>query len=82
MVLDPFLGSGTTMKVAHELGRNSWGYEIDAGLEKIIKQKMAWNHDPNMKLDFRFRKNTKKVQGSARSRMRSRPHVAIKTGVS
>jgi len=32
-VLDPFLGSGTTMKVAQELGRNSWGYEIDQGLK-------------------------------------------------
>ena len=27
-VLDPFLGSGTTTKVALELGRNSIGYEI------------------------------------------------------
>ena len=28
-VLDPFLGSGTTSKVARELGRNSIGYEIN-----------------------------------------------------
>jgi DNA modification methylase len=82
MVLDPFLGSGTTVKVAQELGRNSWGYEIDARLEKIIKQKMAGNHNPDMKLEFQFRKDPKKLQGSARSRMRNRPHIAIKTGIS
>src|SRR5260370_33623638 len=30
-VLDHFLCSGTTMKVAQELGRQGWGYEIDSG---------------------------------------------------
>jgi len=28
-ILDPFLGSGTTVKVALELGRNAIGYEIN-----------------------------------------------------
>ena len=40
-VLDPFLGSGTTTKVAQDLGRNSWGYEIDRGLKKIMRKKIA-----------------------------------------
>lgn len=35
-VLDPFLGSGTTMKVARILKRNSIGIEIIRDLEKII----------------------------------------------
>src|SRR6267378_4479923 len=43
-VLDPFLGSGTTMKVAQELGRSSWGYEIDLELRKTIKKKLNFNH--------------------------------------
>jgi len=38
-VLDPFLGSGTTTKVAKELGRNSYGYEIDLELKDIILEK-------------------------------------------
>jgi len=38
-VLDPFLGSGTTVKVALELGRNSVGYEINEGFLKIIQQR-------------------------------------------
>ena len=40
-VLDPFLGSGTTIKVAVEQGRNAVGYEIDIELIEIIKQKVG-----------------------------------------
>jgi len=58
-ILDPFLGSGTTMKVAQELGRNSWGYEIDRGLKKIIKQKLGIMHRSDSKLEFRFRHESK-----------------------
>jgi DNA modification methylase len=77
-VLDPFLGSGTTMKVASELGRNSWGYEIDDRLEKIIKQKMANKHDPDSKLEFRLSKGAGKHQRSGRRIMSSRPQTAAK----
>ncbi|HED05589.1 MAG TPA: site-specific DNA-methyltransferase, partial [Ignavibacteria bacterium] len=38
-VLDPFLGSGTTMKIAKELGRNSIGFEIIKDLESVIRKK-------------------------------------------
>lgn len=40
-VLDPFLGSGTTAKVALELGRNVIGYEINKNYLKIIKNKIG-----------------------------------------
>lgn len=43
VVLDPFLGSGTTSKVASDLGRNSIGYEIGFNRENwknLIKQKI------------------------------------------
>lgn len=39
-VLDPFLGSGTTSKAAKELGRNSFGYELDLELKEIIQKKL------------------------------------------
>jgi site-specific DNA-methyltransferase (adenine-specific) len=39
-VLDPFVGSGTTMKVAKNLGRNSIGIEIENSLLEIIKRKL------------------------------------------
>lgn len=40
-VLDPFTGSGTTLKVASELGRNYVGYEISDSYMGIIQQKIA-----------------------------------------
>lgn len=42
-VLDPFLGSGTTMKVARLLKRNSVGIEIIRDLEKIIRKKIGFD---------------------------------------
>lgn len=40
-VLDPFLGSGTTAKVALELNRNAIGYEINKKFLEIIKNKVG-----------------------------------------
>jgi len=42
-ILDPFVGSGTTLKVANELKRNSIGYEIDLELKDIILEKVNVN---------------------------------------
>ena len=41
-VLDPFLGSGTTIKAAKELGRNSIGYEINPMYLETIKKKINY----------------------------------------
>jgi len=41
IVLDPFMGSGTTAKVASELGRKYVGYEIDRKYERLIKAKTS-----------------------------------------
>jgi len=40
-VLDPFAGSGTTLKVARELGRKGIGYEIDLELKRVIRKKLG-----------------------------------------
>ena len=40
-VLDPFLGSGTTVKVAIENERNSIGYEKDENLLPLITKKIG-----------------------------------------
>ena len=50
-VLDPFMGSGTTNKVAAMLKRNSVGYEIDLELLEVVKEKMG------LKQDSLFRKD-------------------------
>lgn len=41
VVLDPFAGSGTTLKVAKELERNYVGYEISKSYENVIKLKLG-----------------------------------------
>ncbi len=46
-ILDPFLGSGTTMKVARKLGRNSIGIEIDKSLMSTIKKKVGFKNQNN-----------------------------------
>lgn len=40
-VLDPFAGSGTTLKIAKQLGRRYVGYEIYKNYRPIIEQKLA-----------------------------------------
>ncbi len=52
-VLDPFLGSGTTMKIARILDRNCIGYEIQPSLEEIIRQKVAGDENAILKFETR-----------------------------
>jgi ParB/RepB/Spo0J family partition protein len=40
-VLDPFLGSGTTIKVARELGREAFGYERETQYKPVIMEKLG-----------------------------------------
>lgn len=48
-VLDPFVGSGTTMKVARQFDRNSIGIEIKKSLISIIKKKLGFEGQMNLK---------------------------------
>lgn len=62
-ILDPFLGSGTTTKIAKNLERNSIGYEINPDFLPVIKDKIgvSENHlfDDDAKFEFIFQeKNT------------------------
>jgi len=43
VVLDPFAGSGTTLKVVRELGRRYVGYEISQSYEEVIQLKLSAN---------------------------------------
>jgi len=51
-ILDPFMGSGTTNKVAGMLGRNSVGYEIDLELCEIVKEKMGLKQKSLFERDY------------------------------
>lgn len=49
-VLDPFLGSGTTMKVARLTGRNSIGIELNGEIVQIIKRKTGFDQQQTIDL--------------------------------
>ena len=52
-VLDPFLGSGTTLKVAKSLFRNGIGYELNIDYKKIVDNKVK-NCKPGLFRDYQF----------------------------
>lgn len=56
-VLDPFVGSGTTMLAARDLNRNSIGFEVLPELENVIKEKIGFGIEKkllhNQKDEFR-----------------------------
>ncbi len=63
-VLDPFLGSGTTMKVAKQLERNSIGYEIDLELKPVILEKLGYGQSTltNDRIDVEERRDAQHLR--------------------
>lgn len=62
VVLDPFLGSGTTSLAAKNLNRNSIGYEINPDYTPVIKEKLSVKISENNKdhsFEFLKRRNPK-----------------------
>ena len=49
IVLDPFLGSGSTMVAAHQLNRRCYGMEIDPKYCQVIIDRML-KLDPTIKI--------------------------------
>lgn len=56
-VLDPFVGSGTTMKIARQLKRNSIGIEIKKSLIPVIREKLGFGGQ----LDLNYQDDTFEV---------------------
>jgi len=52
-VLDPFVGSGTTLKVAKSLFRNGIGYELNKDYKKIVDTKVK-DAKPGLFRDYQF----------------------------
>lgn len=66
IVLDPFMGSGTTLKVAVELGRRCIGYEIDLELLEVVKRKLRIDQatliNDSPKFEIIIRKDAKRLR--------------------
>nr|WP_246046553.1 DNA methyltransferase [Chlorobaculum thiosulfatiphilum] len=56
-VLDPFMGSGTTLLAAKNLGRNSVGYEINPEFIDIAKVKLNTQQQDLAGTEFHFRQD-------------------------
>ena len=50
VVIDPVAGSGTTLRAAYELGRNSYGFEVDRNFCKMANEKMLCELQQKMDL--------------------------------
>ncbi|MYB34626.1 MAG: site-specific DNA-methyltransferase, partial [Gammaproteobacteria bacterium] len=62
VVLDPFLGSGTTTKASMLLKRNSVGYELNQQFEPLIREKLGINQELVFKdLNFEILYREKKI---------------------
>jgi len=57
VALDPFLGSGTTVLAAKNLGRHSIGYEINPELYPLFVKKLGQTKIPSLKTPGLFLKN-------------------------
>lgn len=62
-VLDPFLGSGTTVKTAMLNGRSSIGYEVDANLIPTIRRRIVGDED-NLPSQLQITKRLEKPEST------------------
>ena len=76
-VFDPFLGSGTTVKVARELGRKGIGYDVDLDLRGVIQKKLAGNgDDQSSECSFTEAAGARHLRRRLQSRIRKRSNRA------
>jgi len=76
-VLDPFLGSGTTLKVARELNRNGYGYEIDLELKDIVLEKVGYGQATltGDVIEYKVRDDARKLRTFLQERVKTQKSV-------
>lgn len=80
-MLDPFLGSGTTTKVARALGRNSYGYELDLELLDVIKKKLNYEQlsmTEEDRIEIVVREDARRLRNDLQNRVARQRSVARK----
>ena len=74
-VLDPFMGSGTTLKAAIEYNRTGIGYEIDLELLDVVKEKLKVNQstlfDKNRDFEITIRDDVKHLRTQLQERVKN-----------
>ncbi len=73
MVLDPFIGSGTTALAARNLGRSSIGYEINPDFISVIKHKLNVGKPDIVAAEYRFL--TDGVKGDLDEEIEKLPYI-------
>ncbi|MGQ9706594.1 MAG: DNA-methyltransferase [bacterium] len=80
LVLDPFMGSGTTNRVSILLNRNSIGYEIDIELLDIVKEKIGLMQNNLFNLDYSveivIRKDIERLRTNFQERINTKKSVS------
>jgi DNA modification methylase len=82
-ILDPFLGSGTTVKVAREMQRNSYGYEIDLELKPIITKKIGYRQSTLLDedhIDIIVRQDSKRLRTFLQQKVKKQRSVTRNLG--
>jgi DNA modification methylase len=82
-VLDPFAGSGTTLKVAIALGRECVGYELDLELLETIKAKVGAQAGPDgtrPETEIAVRDDARKLRTQLRKNVERRMNKRDRTG--
>jgi site-specific DNA-methyltransferase (adenine-specific) len=76
-VFDPFLGSGTTLKVARALGRKGIGYEIDLELKDVIRKKLGLDYHRWTGEDYLFgeKAGARRLRNSLQSKVAEQESV-------
>lgn len=72
-VLDPFLGSGTTSLAAHNLGRNSVGYEINMDFIPTIKSKLNVSQSDLAATEYVFQED--RVEADLNKEIEKLPYI-------
>lgn len=79
VILDPFMGSGTTLKVAYELGRRCVGYELDLELLDVIREKLRFNqptlfgHKVSENFEVIIREDAKHLRTKLQKKVKNKP---------
>ena len=77
-ILDPFLGSGTTLKVANGMERNGVGFELNADFRDLIEKRIQEKFEAPDWKDLDIIHSSTMVPGSSKPRkahLRDRPKV-------